>query len=159
VIPKSVAAGARPARAPAARRWAALAGLVCLALLGCARPAPRADTRPEIATGSCDLCAMPIEDARFACERRAEEGWRVYDSIECLIRDGGTAAAFGSWLADHATGTLHRSDSLWVVRGKFASPMAGGLAAFLSRAQAESLAASSAGTVARLAEIAAAPVH
>jgi len=108
---------------------------------------------------SCDECGMPVEDARFACERLDPEGWRVYDSVECLIRDAGSTAAIGSWLSDHDTGTLHRSDSMWVVRGHFPSPMAGGVAAFLSRASAQSLADSSGGRVGSLAEIAAAPAH
>lgn len=147
------------AGAPAARR-VLLVAVLLLAAAGCARRTPRADARPEtLSGGPCDLCGMPIEDPRFACERRAEEGWRLYDSIECLVRDAGSAAGFGSWLSDHGTGTLHRSDSMWVVRGHFASPMAGGLAAFVERAPAESLAAASGGTVARLGEIAAAPTR
>lgn len=150
---------------PRVRRSRAAARVVSAALglalaAGCARPASQSDARPEsVVGGPCDACAMPIDDARFACERRSPEGWRLYDSIECLIQDGGSAAAFGSWLADHETRTLHRSDSMWVVKGGFQSPMGGGLAAFLSRASADTLAAATGGRVARLAEIAAAPAH
>jgi hypothetical protein len=100
---------------------------------------------------------MPVDDARFACERALGSEWRVYDSIECLIDDAGSAAPFGSWLADHVSGTLHRSDSMWVVHGPFASPMGRGFAAFLSRPPAEDFARANRGEVGPLTRWAAAP--
>jgi len=95
---------------------------------------------------------MEIQDLRFACERRADKSWRVYDSIECLLGDGPVAGAV--YLADYDRKTLHSADSLWVVRGEFPSPMGGGFAAFLGRESADEIAASSRGTVGRLGDFA-----
>lgn len=112
---------------------------------------------PPIAIGiSCAACGMEVRDLHFACERRTDGGWRVYDAIECLVRDPGNAAAprpdrGDTWLADYDTQTLHAADSLWVVRGAFASPMGGGLAAFRDRAAADSIAIMTGGRVGRLA--------
>jgi len=93
---------------------------------------------------------MSVEDRRFACERADARGYRVYDSIECLLRDApGRSGAM--WLADYDRATLHAADSLWVVRGEFPSPMGGGFAAFLERAAAERVAAATRGRVDRLA--------
>ena len=115
---------------------------------------------PPIATGTpCAACGMEVRDLRFACERRADGDWRVYDAIECLMREAGTDAdampagahAARAWLADYDTRTLHAADSIWVVRGGFASPMGGGLAAFRDRTAADSIAAVTSGRVDRLA--------
>jgi len=151
-LARTTGAGAahRGAAAPAARAWARrVAGVALLALAaGCSAPSGP----PAIRLGSpCAGCGMTIEDLRFACERRAGSQWRAYDSIECLLRDGGVAAAF---LADYDTRTLHAADSLWVVEGSFPSPMGGGLAAFAARAAADTIAARTAGRVARLADFA-----
>jgi hypothetical protein len=109
---------------------------------------------------------MEVQDLRFACERHGAGTWRVYDAIECLIRDanvapGGTGGAPGiagnAWLADYDRQTLHPADSLWVVRGSFPSPMGGGFAAFLTRTAADSIAAATEGRVERLAVWLAAP--
>lgn len=130
------------------RSAAMLCACAALALAGCAR----SGAAPPIRRGAaCAACGMEIESLRFACERRAGREWRVYDSIECLLRDGGPRAASQAWLADYDSAALHSADSLWVVQGSFPSPMGGGYAAFLSRAAADSLAAQARGTVARLA--------
>ena len=100
----------------------------------------------------CTSCGMEIRDLRYACERRADRGWRRYDAIECLLRDGVTAQA---WLTDYDGATLHAADSMWVVKGSFPSPMGGGLAAFLSRDAAERVASQTSGHVDRLDGIAA----
>jgi hypothetical protein len=118
---------------------------------------------PPIAPGTpCAACGMEVQDLRFACERRAGRGWRVYDAIECLTRDAGNAATPGgtgnAWLADYDSRTLHAADSLWVVRGAFASPMGGGFAAFRHRAAADSVAAMTNGRVDRLATFMAGPI-
>jgi len=116
---------------------------------------------PPIAAGTpCAACGMEVQDLRFACERRAGRGWRVYDAIECLARDAGSAAGGtgNAWLADYDSRTLHAADSLWVVRGAFASPMGGGLAAFRDRAAADSVAAMTSGRVERLATFMAEPI-
>jgi len=101
---------------------------------------------------------MEVQDLRFACERAVGRTWRAYDSIECLLRDatsrpgaaGGVPGISGAWLADYDSRTLHAADSLWVVRGEFASPMGGGFAAFLDLAAADSVAAATRGRVDRL---------
>lgn len=136
------------------RRWGALLLVASLAPgAGCAVP----PGPPAIRLGTaCAGCGMEVHDLRFACERRRAGAWRVYDAIECLIRDAGsdtTAAPGGGsvWLADYDRQTLHRADSLWVVRGSFPSPMGGGFAAFLARAAADSVAVVTQGRVERLA--------
>lgn len=120
---------------------------------GCAGPGGP----PAIADGApCATCGMEARDLRFACERRVGGTWRVYDAVECLMRDAraGGAASPGTrdaWLADYDTRALHPADSVWVVRGAFASPMGGGFAAFRGRAAADSVADETRGRVARLA--------
>ncbi len=134
-----------------------------LCVAGCARSAGP----PAIAVGTpCAVCGMEVRTLRFACERREAGHWRVYDSIECLIRDAGAspmavAAAPRSrtiWLSDYDLQTPHAADSMWVVRGEFASPMGGGFAAFLDLTAADSIAAETRGRVDRLAAFMAAPV-
>ena len=137
------------------RTWLPIAALVLGA--GCAG----SSGPPPIATGTpCAACGMEVQDLRFACERKADHGWRVYDAIECLTRDAGsTAGGTGNaWLADYDSRTLHAADSLWVVRGAFASPMGGGLAAFRDRAAADSVAVMTSGRVDRLAAFMAEPI-
>jgi len=115
-------------------------------LAGCARSAGP----PPIAAGTeCAACAMEASSARFACERHVDKSWRVYDSIECLMRDAGPAVATTIWLPDYDERALHRADSLWIVKGDLATPMGGGLVAFRSRSAADSVAASSHGRVGR----------
>ncbi len=112
---------------------------------------------PSIAIGTpCAACGMEVQDLRFACERKAGGAWRVYDAIECLVRDAGDTASpppgtGDAWLADYDTQMLHTADSVWVVRGAFPSPMGGGLAAFRDRAAADSVAVMTTGRVDRLA--------
>jgi len=121
---------------------------LALWVAGCARPAGP----PTIALGTpCVACGMAVQDLRFACAREVDERWRVYDSIECLLRDIGVGPSAGVYLADYDRQTLHAADSLWVVRGEFASPMGGGFAAFLDLAAADSIAAATRGRVDRLA--------
>src|SRR5262245_64323232 len=109
---------------------------VCVALLvvafaaGCARP----QGAPAIRVGAeCVACGMEVHDLRFACERAPDAGkrneWRVYDAIECLIRDSDAAAAAGHevWLADYDRQSLHPAESLGVVRGSLPPPTGGGV--------------------------------
>ena len=108
--------------------WPLIAALLLVA--GCAG----SGGPPPIAIGTpCTACGMEVQDLRFACERRTDGGWHVYDAIECLMRDAGNSPAAPSvtndtWLADYDTRALHAADSVWVVRGAFASPMGGGFA-------------------------------
>jgi hypothetical protein len=108
------------------------------------------DAAPAIAhDGECASCGMTTSAARFACERRDGERWRIFDSIECLARDAGVAEPRTLWLPDYDQARLHRADSLWIVKGRLSTPMGGGLVAFLSRAAADSVAADCQGHVAR----------
>ena len=137
-------------------RTAALAAAGLLGV-GCAR----STGPPPIATGTaCAGCGMEVQDLRFACERDDGRTWRVYDSIECLLRDTaggpgspgpGTGRTARAWLADYDRRGLHAADSMWIVRGEFASPMGGGFAAFMDPAAAESVAAATRGRVDRIA--------
>lgn len=112
---------------------------------GCAGPADP----PPIRTGTaCVICGMQIQDVRFACERLSQRRWRVFDSIECLLRD--SLVADLEVLSDADSRTLHRADSVWVVEGALPSPMGGGYAAFLDRAAADEVATGCSGRVARL---------
>jgi nitrous oxide reductase accessory protein NosL len=117
------------------------------AIAGCGR----ADAPPAIARGAeCVSCGMQVGDPRWACERRVNGKWRVYDSIECLLSDkDGTGPA---WLTDWDHRTLHAADSLWIVHGDLPGPMGGGYAAFLERESAEEVAAARHGHVIRFAD-------
>ncbi|MBI3539950.1 MAG: hypothetical protein HY076_06725 [Candidatus Eisenbacteria bacterium] len=116
---------------------------------------PGSTAPPRIAPGApCANCGMEVQDLRFACERRDDRGWRVYDAIECLLADRAPRGAAVAYLADYDRRTLHRSDSLWVVRGAFASPMGAGLSAFLDRDAADGVAAETHGRVGRLGDVA-----
>ena len=126
-----------------------LAALVLALVLaaGCARR----NGPPAIAVGTaCATCGMEANDLRFACERTDGRRWLVYDSIECLLADRERGGLTSAWLADYDRRSLHRADSLWVVRGEFLSPMGGGYAAFLSRGAADSVSAETRGYVDRL---------
>jgi copper chaperone NosL len=122
--------------------------LAAVLLAGCAEPPYPPPVKPGSA---CALCGMRIENMRFAAEQRVRGSWRVYDSIECLAREAeSTQEAF---LSDHDSETLHAADSMFVVHGRIDSPMGGGLAAFLTRAQADEVAAAVEGRVLDLATL------
>lgn len=127
----------------------------CMLLVALAAGCAGRSGPPEIIGGTpCSSCGMGVSDRHFACERRVAGGWRVYDSVECLLRDAGGSPGGGVYLADYDTQALHAADSLWVVRGEFSTPMGGGLAAFLRRGAADTVAAETRGRVGRLAEFA-----
>ena len=122
------------------------AAFAALASLGCAS----GSAPPTIAADApCAICGMSASSARFACERRDGRRWRVFDSIECLVRDKATSSATTVWLPDYDQARLHRADSLWIVKGQLATPMGGGLVAFLDRGSADAVARTSAGRVGR----------
>jgi nitrous oxide reductase accessory protein NosL len=128
----------------------AAALLPVLLVWGCARPV---SGPPAIADGvPCVACGMPVHDLALACERKIAGGWRIYDSVECLLRDAAATPGGASYLADYDRRALHAADSLWVVKGSFPTPMGGGLAAFLDRAAADTVAARTGGRVGRLGE-------
>lgn len=135
----------RPALArTGARRALMLAAMLALAGCGVSDRPPRLDSSMR-----CELCGMPVSDLRFAAARRTARGWRPYDSIECLARDASRKPGEALWLPDYDAASLHPADSMWVVRGRFPTPMGGGLAAFLNRETADSVAAHTRGTVSR----------
>lgn len=150
-----------------ARETVAVAAALALSVAGCAQPAGP----PAITLGTpCAACGMEVRDLRFACERGTGKSWRVYDAIECLLRDAAAAPAARAtsalgprpgavWLSDYDHQVLHAAESLWVVRGEFASPMGGGFAAFLDLAAADSIAAATRGRVDRLAAFIATPAE
>lgn len=135
--------------------WTAIVWLGLLAA-GCATAS---DGIPRIVAGTpCAGCGMEARDLRWSAARRMGDRVRVYDSIECALRDeSGTAASRKAvlYLADFETSALHRSDSLWVVRADIPSPMGGGFAAFLNPKAAERVAAERNGRVARFPDFAA----
>ena len=122
-------------------------------IVGCSRaPAP-----PRIQVGKpCVSCGMDVRDLRFASLWRGASGDRQYDSIECLLKDAGSAAKArgGIYLADYDDERLHPAESLWVVKGDFPTPMGGGLAAFATQENAREVADRTHGRVARYAELA-----
>ncbi|HEY7727315.1 MAG TPA: hypothetical protein VID50_02565 [Candidatus Eisenbacteria bacterium] len=139
--------GRRQRRARAAR----LAAVLLLALAaGCGRRAGP----PAVVMGTpCATCGMSVSDRHFACVRQVDGRWRTYDSIECLIRDAASTPGGIAYLSDYDTATLHPADSLWIVQGEFSSPMGGGLASFLHRGAADTVASRTSGRVARFTAI------
>jgi nitrous oxide reductase accessory protein NosL len=134
-------------RARRASTTAFAAAAIVLSLGGCAAPFGP----PAIRLGApCAACGMQVQDLRFACERGSARRYRVYDSIECLLRDAAAIPAGTVYLADYDQSALHAADSMWVVRGDFPTPMGGGYAAFLERAAADRVAAATRGRVDRL---------
>ena len=81
---------------------------------------------------------------------RVGETWRIYDSIECALRDQQISVA-ALYLPDYDSQALHRADSVWVVHGHFPTPMGGGYAACLTRHDADAMASTTQGSVARVA--------
>jgi len=126
---------------------------------------------PLVALGTpCATCGMEVRDARYAGASVAGRSIRPYDSIECALRDLATANSTSAspapglqarirslYLADYTTGAIHRSDSLWVVHADIASPMGGGLVAFLDRAEAARIAEARTGRVMPIDSLLAAP--
>jgi hypothetical protein len=137
-----------------ARETLTVTAAILFSVAGCARPSGP----PAIVPGTpCAACGMEVQDLRFACEREADGRWRVYDAIECLLRDAATVPLGRAYLADYDRRTLSDADSMWVVRGEFPSPMGGGFAAFAGRSAADSVAAVTRGQVDRLAAFQAVP--
>ena len=128
----------------AARLAALLGTLVTAAGCGDARsPLP-----VTVVGATCASCGMEVRNPRYMAASVEAGRVRPYDSIECAMKETGPARAGRLlYLADYASGGLHRADSLWVVRARIPSPMGAGLAAFLDRAEAERIAAARDGTV------------
>ncbi len=134
-----------------------MAGLMAAAILVPA-PGVRHYGPPPIVIGTeCAYCGMRVADLRFACLRQHRRTLRVYDAIECLLRDPEDDGR--AYLADHSTARLHAADSLWVVKGEIPSPMGEGYAAFLDRAVADRVAVQTRGKVDRVSEFAKSYAH
>jgi nitrous oxide reductase accessory protein NosL len=125
----------------------ALLGALALlvAVIGCARSAGPVPIR--LGT-PCASCGMEVQDLRFACERFREREARVYDSIECLLMDNPSPGDV-VYLPDYDSRALRPAGSLWIVKGRFPTPMSGGLAAFASRSSADDVASRTEGRVTR----------
>ncbi len=125
-----------------------LSGALVAGAAGCSRSAGPSPIR--LGT-PCSTCGMEVEDLQFACESVREGAPRVYDSIECLLLDR-PQGKDRVYLADYDSRALFRAESLWIVKGRFPTPMGGGFAAFASRSAADEVAARAAGRVARWSE-------
>jgi len=120
-----------------------------MALAACAP----ASGPPVIRDGEpCAACGMTIHDRHFASARGTRGKPRLYDAIECLLRD--STAAGPAWLPDYDQSALHAADSMWVVRGDIVSPMGGGYAAFVESTAAVAVAAERSGRAGRLTDFA-----
>ena len=85
-----------------------IVALLSVAIAGCVN---RAEGPRPIAVGTpCVQCGMRVEDLRFACEQERLGAYRVYDSIECLLK--ADAPSDHTWLADYDTRTLHAAESV-----------------------------------------------
>ena len=131
------------------RSWAMRGGVLAFALAalapaGCGR---RSAVPVTVVGLTCATCGMEVRDPRYAAARIGSGKVRPFDSIECALRDSNTAATL--YLSDYSSGTLHRGDSLVVVRapGAIPSPMGAGLAAFLDKGRANRIAFARGGTV------------
>lgn len=120
--------------------------LLALLLLLAAGCSGAAGPRPIEIGAPCASCGMEVRDLGFASEIVRAGAYRFYDSIECLLRDR-PSSRDAVYLPDYDSRALHAADSLWIVKGRFPSPMGGGLAAFVSRAAAEDVALRTEGRV------------
>ena len=124
--------------------WLAAAAL--LLATGCHR-----NEAPHVQIGApCASCGMSIRDTHFACVRGSNGGYRQFDSIECLLRDGAPRHGESIYLPDYDQSRLCLADSVWVVQGSFPTPMGGGFAAFATESSARDVGARTNGRVGRL---------
>jgi copper chaperone NosL len=129
--------------------WLGTLGL--LALLGCARPAPR-----PLAYGAenCRHCHMTITDPRFAAELVTRTGKvYVFDDVGCLAAFAGEGTVpsvdvEGLWVADYLApdSLLDARQAVFLQVESLATPMRSGLAALRSGPSADSLRARLGGT-------------
>ncbi|MFN2317682.1 MAG: nitrous oxide reductase accessory protein NosL [Gemmatimonadales bacterium] len=131
-----------------------LAGALALLAGACAVPGPR-----PVVLGSenCQHCHMTVTDDRFIAQLVTTTGKvLIYDDPGCLataLRDGAVEddRIRSLWVTNYLDpATLLDADEAWFVQSDAVhTPMASGLAALPSQAQADSLAGSLNGTVLR----------
>lgn len=121
-------------------RWRRLLLAALAAGAGCGRDAGTGP--PEILYGQdiCAHCGMIISDERFAAAAvMFEDGRRVvraYDDVGCMLEDDPGAVAV-RWVRGYRDGQWHDAGSaVYLASPKLHTPMASGLAAFGSRADA-----------------------
>jgi len=125
-----------------------------LLLAACAAPGPR-----EVLVGSdlCEHCHMTVADPRFVSQLVTTTGKvLVYDDAGCLATALNDAVVAGDqvrslWVTDFLSpaGLLEAPDAWFVRAPTLSTPMASGLAAVGTAAQADSLAAVLGGEVLR----------
>lgn len=130
-------------------------GLVAvLVAAACAVPGPRPVV---LGTDACEHCHMTVADARYVAQLVTATGKvLIYDDPGCLataLREGTVdeARVRSLWVTSFLEpGTLLEADQAWFVEaGALHTPMASGLAALATAAQADSVAAAFDGRVLR----------
>jgi copper chaperone NosL len=138
-------------RRPRQRRLAvALAASVAAG--ACATPGPAAF---HYDADACEHCRMTISDPAFAAQVVTRTGVvHRFDDPACALaflaeRKGAPADVHGVWLNDHAhpDTVVEAGAAVLVASAKWRAPMAGGLAAFASRADAEAAVGQVGGTL------------
>lgn len=109
---------------------------------------------PDLVLGLdiCSSCGMTIDDPRYAAALVSGDSMpQRFDDIGCLLSVlvvGSATEGHGVWLHDHLSTEWLRASEAWLAKvDGLATPMASGLAAFASRSDADSLAASRGGRV------------
>lgn len=130
------------------RQFLSLAGSAALAsgavlLTGCASGPVDLEADPKVRLGEerCAFCTMSIDDARFAAAWRTPSGAeKHFDDIGCMVdayRKDGPAEGTRFWVHDYRGAAWLKADSAtYVVSSTIRTPMAYGVAAFASAADA-----------------------
>lgn len=133
---------------------AAVVGAVASAP-ACHRAVPAGPPELRLGVDACDGCGMAIDDPRYAAAARTDDGAesRVlkFDDPGCLARWEAVASAAGvrhRWVHDRASGAWIDADAATFARvNDLVTPMGSGIAAFRSRAEADTTVAEHGGEV------------
>lgn len=125
--------------------------LGCAVLAGCSNGKPR-PVDIVLDEDSCDVCRMAVSQQRFAAEVVKTDGRALYfDDIGCLIemsRSPGLPEGAGVFVVDFNTNAwLDATEASYLHAKTLPSPMAYGLCAFGSAAEAGTAAEEWPGTV------------
>ncbi len=113
--------------------------------------------RPDVRLGRdvCDWCGMVIADGRFAAAARLPDGtpWR-FDDLGCLLnkllKADSAVSGVDAWVASYLDERWLEADAAWyVASSNLATPMAYGVIAVATRAEAEVQSEAVGGTVLR----------